>query len=254
MRIEGWKFIGLSLIIHSSRRSARRTARGAPARRGVVRGAAGVRVDRPTRSPCVPTTVGSTRCTRASMQSVTPTPPWTGATWRRSRRAVRGGAGSVVGGSAPEHHQVGGQVPGRARARRDRAATSAHQRPSHVLPAAHHVTSVRGIPITTGARHCSTSPRAPEDRLRRAVRQAQFLKLTRVRSLGRCYTGRGRTRPQEFAQVLATGAAPTQSELEDVVLDLILRGGFAHATRRIRRCTSRAAGSSPDFPGPSSGS
>ena len=28
--------------------------------------------------------------------------------------------------------------------------------------------------------------------------------------------------------MIATGAAPTQSELEDVVLDLLLRGGFAH--------------------------
>jgi len=31
-----------------------------------------------------------------------------------------------------------------------------------------------------------------------------------------------------FASVLATGAAPTRSELEDAVLDLLLRGGFAH--------------------------
>jgi hypothetical protein len=33
---------------------------------------------------------------------------------------------------------------------------------------------------------------------------------------------------RKVRRLLATGPAPTRSELEDVVLDLILRGGFAH--------------------------
>ena len=33
---------------------------------------------------------------------------------------------------------------------------------------------------------------------------------------------------KKLARILATGAAPTQSELEDAVLDLVLRGGFSH--------------------------
>ncbi len=36
---------------------------------------------------------------------------------------------------------------------------------------------------------------------------------------------RGRAK---LAKIIATGAAPTQSELEDAVLDLLLRNGFAH--------------------------
>ena len=69
----------------------------------------------------------------------------------------------------------------------------------------------------------------PEDRLRRAVRQAQFLKLTTLGSLVAVLHGPGPKRGRKkLARIIAKSAAPTQSELEDVVLDLILRGGFAH--------------------------
>ena len=43
--------------------------------------------------------------------------------------------------------------------------------------------------------------------------------------LGRLGPRRGSRR---LATIIATGAAPTRSELEDAVLDLILRGGVAH--------------------------
>ena len=45
---------------------------------------------------------------------------------------------------------------------------------------------------------------------------------------------------------MATGPAPTRSELEDVVLDLILRGGFAHpqVNEPLRRSGRRVV---PDF-------
>jgi len=69
----------------------------------------------------------------------------------------------------------------------------------------------------------------PAHRLRRAVRQAQFLELTTVGSLAAALAGPGPVRGRaKLARIIATGAAPTQSELEDVVLDLILTGGFAH--------------------------
>jgi very-short-patch-repair endonuclease len=116
----------------------------------------------------------------------------------------------VLGESAPQHPRINGH------------------RTSY-LPA-EHVSTVRGIPVTTAERTLlDLAGVMPEHRLRRAVRQAQFLKLTTVPSLVSVLHGPGPTRGRKkLARLLATGAAPTQSELEDVVLDLILRGGFAH--------------------------
>jgi very-short-patch-repair endonuclease len=93
-----------------------------------------------------------------------------------------------------------------------------------------HVTTVRGIPVTTAERTLlDLAAVLPEQRLRRAVRQAQFLKLTTVRSLVAVLHGPGPTRGRKkLARVLSRSAAPTQSELEDVVLDLMLSAGFVH--------------------------
>jgi hypothetical protein len=116
----------------------------------------------------------------------------------------------VLGESAPQHPRINGH------------------RTSY-LPR-EHVTMVRGIPCTTAERTLlDLAGVLPEHRLRRAVRQAQFLKLTTVGSLVAVLHGPGPTRGRKkLARILATGAAPTQSVLEDVVLDLILRGGFSH--------------------------
>ena len=116
----------------------------------------------------------------------------------------------VFGDSAPQHPRIKG-----------------HR--SSYLPA-HHVTTVRGIAVTSAERTLlDLAAVLPERKLRRAVRQAQFSKLTTVGSLVAALHGPGPTRGRKkLARILATGAAPTQSELEDVVLDLILRGGFAH--------------------------
>jgi very-short-patch-repair endonuclease len=93
-----------------------------------------------------------------------------------------------------------------------------------------HVTVHRGIPITTAERTLlDLAGVLPAHRLRRAVRQAQFLKLTTVGSLTAALNGPGPRRGRaKLARIIATGAAPTQSELEDAVLDLLLRNGFAH--------------------------
>ena len=65
--------------------------------------------------------------------------------------------------------------------------------------------------------------------LRRAVRQAQALQRVNVgqlvEALGRLGPRRGSAK---LASIIATGPAPTSSELEDVVLDLIIGGGLAH--------------------------
>ncbi|HEX5781157.1 MAG TPA: type IV toxin-antitoxin system AbiEi family antitoxin domain-containing protein [Solirubrobacteraceae bacterium] len=116
----------------------------------------------------------------------------------------------VLGESAPQHERINGH------------------RTSY-LPA-RHVTTVRGIPVTTAERMLlDLAAVLPEHRLRRAVRQTLFLKLTTVRSLVEVLDGPGPMRGRKkLARILARSAAPTQSELEDVVLDLILQGGFTH--------------------------
>jgi very-short-patch-repair endonuclease len=86
------------------------------------------------------------------------------------------------------------------------------------------------LPLTSPARtlvdlaaHLKAKP------LRRATRHAQSLGLTTpghlLATLERLGPHRG---SNKLTRLLATGPAPTRSELEDVVLDLILSGGFAH--------------------------
>src|SRR5215211_1019844 len=87
-----------------------------------------------------------------------------------------------------------------------------------------HVVTLRGVPGTTAERTLlDLAGVLPVHRLRRAVRQAQFLKLTTIASLVAVLHGPGPARGRtKLASILATSAAPTQSELEDVVLDLVL--------------------------------
>lgn len=92
------------------------------------------------------------------------------------------------------------------------------------------ITRHYAIPVTTAARACldiaaTLSPVA----LRRPVRQAQAEHRTSVRQiadvLARANGHRGR---KKLADLIATGPAPTRSELEDLVLDVLLRGGLPH--------------------------
>jgi very-short-patch-repair endonuclease len=87
-----------------------------------------------------------------------------------------------------------------------------------------------GIPVTTPARTLLDLASILTYRsLRRAVRQAQSLRLVNVTQLNETLGRSGRRRGvRTLRQILATGPAPTRSELEDVVLDLIVRGGLAH--------------------------
>jgi hypothetical protein len=85
----------------------------------------------------------------------------------------------------------------------------------------------RGIKVTSPARTLLDLPSvmsfAP---LRRAVRQALSLRLVSVEDLVALLArGRGRRGMKKLARIVAT-AAPTRSVLEDVVLDLIARGGL----------------------------
>src|SRR4051812_11558820 len=87
-----------------------------------------------------------------------------------------------------------------------------------------------GIPLTTPARTLLDLAATLDHRpLRAATRRAQSLHRVNVRQLAETLTRhRGRRGAARLAEVIATGPAPTKSELEDVVLDLILRGGHVH--------------------------
>jgi hypothetical protein len=85
-----------------------------------------------------------------------------------------------------------------------------------------------GIPVTTPARTLvDLAAVLPLRALRRSVGQAQSLRLVNLPQLAATldragpYKGRG-----TLAKLLASGPAPTRSELEDLVLNLLLRGGF----------------------------
>jgi len=89
-------------------------------------------------------------------------------------------------------------------------------------------TRYKGIPVTTPARTLIDLAATFEYRaLRRTVRQAQQRVTIRqiVEVLDRVGPRRGTTK---LTRILATGYAPTRSELEDAVLDLIRAGGFQH--------------------------
>jgi len=87
----------------------------------------------------------------------------------------------------------------------------------------------RGLPVTSPPRTLADLASTFTDRaLRRAIREALGQRLTTypalVTALDQLAPRRGTAR---LARVLATGPAPTRSELEDVVLALIRGGGLA---------------------------
>jgi Protein of unknown function (DUF559) len=87
----------------------------------------------------------------------------------------------------------------------------------------------KGIPITTPARTLiDLAATFTYEALRRTVREAQRRLVTIgqiLEALDRLGARRGTA---NLGKILATGPAPTRSELEDTVLDLLLQGGFAH--------------------------
>jgi hypothetical protein len=88
----------------------------------------------------------------------------------------------------------------------------------------------KGIPVTSPARTLVDLASLLDYRhLRRAVCQAQSLRLVNLRGLAATMARLGPRRGvRNLRRIVATGPAPTRSVLEDVVLDLILGGGLAH--------------------------
>jgi very-short-patch-repair endonuclease/predicted transcriptional regulator of viral defense system len=92
------------------------------------------------------------------------------------------------------------------------------------------ITRRHGILVTMPARTlvdlAATLGRQP---LRRAVRQAQSLQRAHLPQIAAAMRRAGRRHgTTKLANIIATGPAPTRSELEDVVLDLILHARLRH--------------------------
>jgi very-short-patch-repair endonuclease len=87
-----------------------------------------------------------------------------------------------------------------------------------------------GIPITSPARTLlDLAATLGHDPLRSATRRAQSLQRVNLRQLADVLARhQGRRGSAKLAKIIATGPAPTRSELEDATLDLMLRGGLAH--------------------------
>jgi hypothetical protein len=112
----------------------------------------------------------------------------------------------------------------------------------------------QGVPVTSPARTLlDLAARMDGAPLTGLVRRAQGLNRVNVRQLSEALTRLGPRRgSRRLAMVIATGPAPTKSVLEDIVLDLVLAGGFAHRMS-TSRCGSPATASCPTSAGRSSG-
>jgi len=112
---------------------------------------------------------------------------------------------------------------------RGRARPGLHVHRARVLDP-RDVTRHHGIPVTTAARTClDIAAGSSRQALRRAVRQAQAGHRTNIRQIAAVLDrANGHRGVKRLAEVVATGPAPTRSELEDLVLDLLLRGGLPH--------------------------
>ncbi len=102
------------------------------------------------------------------------------------------------------------------------------RRPRSLAP--RDITRVHGIPATTAARALlEIAPQLSERQLKRAVRKAQAERATNVRQIADVLRrANGHKATRRLAAIIATGAAPTASGDEDIVLDLLLDAGFEH--------------------------
>jgi predicted transcriptional regulator of viral defense system len=94
-----------------------------------------------------------------------------------------------------------------------------------------------GIPITTPARTLlDLAEILPDKGLRRAARRAQALHRTNVRQIADVLTrAEGRRGASRLAALIADGPTPTRSDLEDLVLDVVERGGLQRPPQINRR-------------------
>lgn len=133
-----------------------------------------------------------------------------GAHWELLRWDFRFPEVVVLGRRAPEHPQI-------------RAYETSYLPPGDIV-------IHRGVPVTSPLRTLLDLAGVLDHKaLRRAVREAQARGLVDLAELARRLHGPGPRRGRaRLRRIIATGPAPTRSELEDAVLDLLLEGGIVH--------------------------
>ncbi len=111
-------------------------------------------------------------------------------------------------------------------------------------------TAIHGIRCTTPARAIlEIAPQLSDRRLKRLVRKAQAEGLASVRQFeGMLARAGARPATQRIAAIIATGAAPTYSGDEDVVLDLVLAAGLEHPQVNRRLVVGAATARTPYVP------
>jgi very-short-patch-repair endonuclease len=107
----------------------------------------------------------------------------------------------------------------------------------------------RGIPVTSPARTLiDLASLLPEVGVRRAASRAQSLHLVNLGQLVEALhrLGRGRRGIRKLRRIVASGPAPTRTELEDLVLEHLLSNGLArpHVNRPMMLAGRRVV---PDF-------
>ncbi|MEA2290232.1 MAG: hypothetical protein QOD55_2229 [Solirubrobacteraceae bacterium] len=124
------------------------------------------------------------------------------------------------------------EVTVRRAGRRAHAGIRVHRSSMLAVP---DVTRHRGIPVTSPARTLLDLAATFADRpLRRAIRQAQTLHRLDLRQLAEAVHRGGRRRgTRKLADIIAAGPSPTRSELENLVLDLILGAGLQRPTINV---------------------
>ena len=190
---------------------------------------------------------------RASTPSATPTRRGGAASWRRSRRAAR----TRCSATSPPAALYGlvswdDRRPEVIVCRRGRTAStrgSARHRTRYLPPTRRRPPT--GIPITSPARTLLdlASMRRATRRCGGRCARPRRCDLIHHRPLAAalCTVPGPRAVARGCARIVATGPAPTRSELEDVVLDLLLGGGFA-APGRQRPARARRPARDPRLP------
>jgi hypothetical protein len=115
------------------------------------------------------------------------------------------------------------------------------------------ITRRHAMPVTTPARTLlDLADRYTPRGLNRAVRQAQAEQRVNARQIADVLTrATGRRGVSNLAAIIASGPAPTRSEAEDIVLDLIVKSGLRHPD--VNKCHVIGRRTLyPDMAGPSS--
>jgi hypothetical protein len=93
------------------------------------------------------------------------------------------------------------------------------------------------------------APEVSDRRLKRLVRKAQAEKLASVRQFeAMLRRANGHPAAHRVAAIIATGAAPTYSDDEDQVLDLVLDEGFDHPAVNQRLIVGATTRRTPYYP------